>query len=292
MNRPPTSVHGQRRSDIEAAGGAGGARTHDRRIMRSTAPRTERPTCTDDTDHGTDGTDHAGIIWRAGPRTGPRPRHPGPLVLLLCVTSPKSARLMSARAGSAAQPTVFKSVRGPRFAAAPTWTFSIPAFYLIHDHPVHLPRGQRLESRASSRRAGRLASRQYRSSALCPEQTRSPGSTGPIPLAITMTASGSPSAGPQASAYADPGECSSTANRRCPAGRQARRLRGPVRKLRRPVHLLIPYPGRSTPIIRTPAAVSSPGGNKQPGIGRELDLPWKAKNGTPSGSPLFPVRYL
>ncbi len=74
---------------------------------------------------------------------------------------------MCARAGSAAQPTVFKSVRGPRFAAAPTWTFSISAFYLIHDHPVHLPRGQRLESRASSRRAGRRASRQYRSSALC-----------------------------------------------------------------------------------------------------------------------------
>jgi hypothetical protein len=42
----------------------------------------------------------------------------------------------------------------------------------------------------------------------------------------------------------------------------------------------------------TPAAVSSPGGNKQPGIGREVDLPWKAKHGTPSGSPLFPVRYL
>jgi len=55
--------------------------------------------------------------------------------------------------------------------------------------------------------------------------------------------------------------------------------------------LLSPYPGRSTPIIRTPAAVS-PRGNKQPGIGRELNLPWKAKHGTPSGSPLFPVRYL
>jgi hypothetical protein len=27
--------------------------------------------------------------------------------------------------------------------------------------------------------------------------------------------------------------------------------------------LLSPYPGRSTPIIRTPAAVSSPGGSKQ-----------------------------
>jgi hypothetical protein len=70
-------------------GGAGGARTHDRRIMRSKAPRTERSTCTDDTDHCTDGTHHAGIIWCAGPRTGPRPRRPCPLVLLLCVTSPK-----------------------------------------------------------------------------------------------------------------------------------------------------------------------------------------------------------
>lgn len=56
--------------------------------------------------------------------------------------------------------------------------------------------------------------------------------------------------------------------------------------------LLSPYPGRSTPIIRTSAAVSSPGEKKQPGIGRELDMPWKAKHGTPSGSPLSPVRYL
>ena len=52
--------------------GAGGARTHDRRIMRTTAPRIGRASCTDDTDHRTDGTRCAGIIQRAGPRTGPR----------------------------------------------------------------------------------------------------------------------------------------------------------------------------------------------------------------------------
>jgi hypothetical protein len=72
-------------------GGTGGARTHDRRIMRSTAPRTERSTCTDDTDHCTDGIHHAGIIWRAGPRTGPRPRLLSSFCRLLCVTLPRAS---------------------------------------------------------------------------------------------------------------------------------------------------------------------------------------------------------
>jgi hypothetical protein len=42
--------------------GAGGARTHDRRIMRSTAPCAMRPSCADDTNHCTDGASRAGII--------------------------------------------------------------------------------------------------------------------------------------------------------------------------------------------------------------------------------------
>ena len=45
----------------------------DRRIMRTTAPSTMSASCTDDTDNRTDGTHRAGITWRAGPRTGPRP---------------------------------------------------------------------------------------------------------------------------------------------------------------------------------------------------------------------------
>ena len=53
-------------------GGAGGARTHDRRIMRTTAPCTMRASCTDDTENGTDGTHRAGITWRAILRTIPR----------------------------------------------------------------------------------------------------------------------------------------------------------------------------------------------------------------------------
>src|SRR6185312_8820316 len=65
----------------------GGARTHDRRIMRSAASCTTHASCTDDTDHRTGGSHHAGTIWRAGPRTGPRSRPPRPLILLLCVTS-------------------------------------------------------------------------------------------------------------------------------------------------------------------------------------------------------------
>jgi len=44
--------------------------------------------CTNDTNHRTNGTHHSGIIWRAGPRTGPRPQRPDPLVLLLCETPP------------------------------------------------------------------------------------------------------------------------------------------------------------------------------------------------------------
>jgi len=42
--------------------GAGGARTHDRRIMRSMTPCTDRASCTDRTDHRTDGIRGAGII--------------------------------------------------------------------------------------------------------------------------------------------------------------------------------------------------------------------------------------
>ena len=41
--------------------------------MRSTAPCTMRASCTDGTDHRTDGTCNAGIIWRAVPRAVPRP---------------------------------------------------------------------------------------------------------------------------------------------------------------------------------------------------------------------------
>ena len=107
-----------------------------------------------------------------------------------------------------------------------------------------------------------------------------------MPLAITMTASRSPSAGPQASAYADPSEWASTANRPRPRwSASAPTARGQSANPAARGARLSPYPGRSTPIIRTPAAVSSPGGNIHPGTSRELDVPWKAKHGTPSGSP-------
>jgi len=63
-----------RLDDLRYVGGcgAGEARTHDRRIMRSTAPCTVCASCTDKTDHRAHGTRRAGIIWCAGPRTGPR----------------------------------------------------------------------------------------------------------------------------------------------------------------------------------------------------------------------------
>ena len=52
--------------------GAGGARTHDRRIMRSLPTCNAVSSCTDGTDHRIDGTHRAGITWRAIPRTIPR----------------------------------------------------------------------------------------------------------------------------------------------------------------------------------------------------------------------------
>ena len=62
--------------------------------MRSTAQCNTRASCTDDTGHRTDDVNRCtGIIWRAGPRTGPRPRRPCPLVLLLCVTSLRAPSL-------------------------------------------------------------------------------------------------------------------------------------------------------------------------------------------------------
>jgi hypothetical protein len=61
---------------LETSGGAGGTRTHGVLIMRSTAPCTIRASCTDGTDHRTDGTHHARIILRAIPRTIPRLRRP------------------------------------------------------------------------------------------------------------------------------------------------------------------------------------------------------------------------
>ena len=104
-----------------ATGGAGGARTHDRRIMRSMLPRSARASCADGTEHRTDGTRRAGIIWRPGPRTGPRPRPLRPMVLLLCVTSPRAIdpRPRAARPvmGQTAAPRSSPAAR--RYAAAP-----------------------------------------------------------------------------------------------------------------------------------------------------------------------------
>ena len=51
---PPASVynpvHGSPTTAIKTAGGAGGARSHDRRIMRTTATCTARTSCTDTTE--------------------------------------------------------------------------------------------------------------------------------------------------------------------------------------------------------------------------------------------------
>ena len=57
------------------------------RLQEARPPAPMRASCTDSTGHRTDGTRSPGIIWRAGPRTGPRPRRLSCPVLLLCVTS-------------------------------------------------------------------------------------------------------------------------------------------------------------------------------------------------------------
>jgi len=57
----------------KTAGGAGGARTPDRRIMRSTAPRSGHAACTDTTEPCRRWPwSHCLQRW-LGPRTGPRP---------------------------------------------------------------------------------------------------------------------------------------------------------------------------------------------------------------------------
>ena len=65
---------------------AGGARTHDRRIMRSTASCNMRASCTDSTGNRTNDARDTGIIWWPGPRTGPRLGALLPYSPLLCVT--------------------------------------------------------------------------------------------------------------------------------------------------------------------------------------------------------------
>src|ERR1035438_7406109 len=56
------SVHGSTGFSSKTVGGAGGARIHDRRIMRSTASCTTHASCTDDTRYRTDGARRSGII--------------------------------------------------------------------------------------------------------------------------------------------------------------------------------------------------------------------------------------
>jgi hypothetical protein len=41
--------------------------------------------------------------------------------------------------GDVAATMVFKSVRDSLSATVPTWASSVSAFYVIQDHPVHIP---------------------------------------------------------------------------------------------------------------------------------------------------------
>ena len=68
-------------SDLQRYRAAYRNRTDDLRITGGPLPGRARASCTDGTDHRTDGTVRAGIIRRPGPRTGPRP---GPCVPASC----------------------------------------------------------------------------------------------------------------------------------------------------------------------------------------------------------------
>ena len=67
-------------------------RTDDLRITRGTIPSRTPASCTDSTDHRTDGTHRAGTIQGAVPRTVPRPRPCVTPSCSLCVTSLRHSR--------------------------------------------------------------------------------------------------------------------------------------------------------------------------------------------------------
>jgi hypothetical protein len=92
-NVPPTSLHEPTPNVGITAGGAGRARTHDRRMTRGTLSCLTCASCTDITGHRTDRTRWAGIIRRRGPRTGPRPKASRMRGLRRCAT-PRTIRLL------------------------------------------------------------------------------------------------------------------------------------------------------------------------------------------------------
>jgi hypothetical protein len=104
----------------------------------------------------------------------------------------------------------------PRAAAVRDLDADSAALWLEHIPPRRVTWDTGRHARAAYLLGRLAASRQYRSSVRLPGWNRSRGCSGPMPLAITITASRSASAGPQASANADPSEWASTANRPIP----------------------------------------------------------------------------
>ena len=97
-------------------GGAGGARTHDRRIMRTPAPCNMRSTSTNDTRNRTDGTRRTGITWRPIPRTIPRAHYSGRYAALPCAgREPRYPERLT----TAARPTACAHRTGPSAALWP-----------------------------------------------------------------------------------------------------------------------------------------------------------------------------
>jgi hypothetical protein len=78
METRQSPVHETKIQKGKTASGAGGARTHDRRIMRSTASCTVGASCTDTAEPCRWWPRLHWLHRWLGPRTGPRPRHPIP----------------------------------------------------------------------------------------------------------------------------------------------------------------------------------------------------------------------
>ena len=85
--RNPSTIRELMRLNTFLLGAGERVRTAGLPFTRSTATCIERSSCTDNTDHRTDGTRCAGIIPHAVPRTVPRPRLWPPPSCSLCVTT-------------------------------------------------------------------------------------------------------------------------------------------------------------------------------------------------------------
>ena len=114
--------------------------------------------CTDGAEYRTDCTRRAGIIGTAVPRTVPRPRRPRPLILLLCVTSPRATglRLPTARPQRAAHLSRRSPWAGQRYTPSRPGHRSVPHRRDCRRHRSRSRPGRRMYRRHGMRGRPRL----------------------------------------------------------------------------------------------------------------------------------------